>query len=216
MRPFSKLWIILVCFFVLSACEKKQGAVWEGPFGLKEGLLFSDYNKDYKTTEDNVEKMIYETYEVPKPDERFMHYQLAFDPDAGLCKIVAHGRKINTSPDGAEIKAAYQDIVNSLEKAYGPMIDQYDFVDPESEHYVPDQWMDALLARERILGGYWKSGDRSREAKGQVLQLPYGLTKVVVGARAFNRDTGSVTVEYEFSNYEQCKLTARMRGNGLQ
>ena len=215
MSSFRSLWIILLCLLVLAACEKKQGAVWDGPFGLKEGLLFWEYNQDYRTTEDNVSKMVYETYEVPKPDGRFMHYQLVFDPVAGLCKIVAHGKKIRASQDGRQIIAAYQDIVKELEEAYGPMIDRYDFVHAKSEYQAPTQWMTALLAKERVLAGYWKTGDRSREAGGKILQLPDGLARVVVETRAFNRNTGSITVKYRFSNYGQCELTARTSGAAI-
>ena len=206
---------IIICLLglcLLAGCQEREKGVWEGPFGLKEGLLFADYNKGYNTTDNKSGQMLFETYEVPKPDKRFMHYQLAFDPDAGLCKIVAHGKTANVSPDGHQLRALFDKMVADLEKQYGPMTDSFDFVQTKSQLSAPEQWMQSLLARERILGGYWESGSRIRGGNGAILKLPDQLVKVVVAARAFTEKTGAIKVEYEFTNYPQCVTSARLRG----
>ena len=92
------------------------------------------------------------------------------------------------------------------------MTDSFDFVQTKSQLSAPEQWMQSLLARERILGGYWESGSRIRGGNGAILKLPDQLVKVVVAARAFTEKTGAITVEYEFTNYPQCVTSARLRG----
>lgn len=201
---------ILILVFSLFGCGKEEKLTWDGPFGLQEGLELSDFLKGYKVTDPKPGKLIYEAMDVPKPDDRFTHYQLWFDRDAGLCKIVAQGKMLTVNDEGTQLIKRYNQVAKSLIEKYGPMTDDFDFVKVDSPLSGNHEWMMSLFKKERVLGGYWEEGKVKRDGTQKTLKLPNNIEAITVNARAYSPTTGAVDVEYEFSNFPQCEVSAHL------
>ena len=209
MRILAVILSVAMLLAALSGCDKREKKTWDGPFGLQEGVSLKDFTQDYKVTDPKPGKLVYEAYDVPRADDRFTHYQLWFDQDVGLCKIVAQGKMLNVNEDGHQLKHRYAEVAKMLIQQYGPMTDDFDFVKADSALSASNQWMMSLFKKERVLGGYWEDGKGKRGGGQAILTLPDHLKMITVNARAYSPTTGAVDVEYEFSNFNQCELVAR-------
>ena len=62
---------------------------------------------------------------------------------------------------------------------------------------VADAWMVALYERDRVLMTLWSEDQGS--------EVPAGVKRIVLSARALKPEEGFLSLDYFFSNWERCK-----------
>jgi len=165
--------------------------VKSGPFGLYMGMLLNQL--DTQPIENALGKYILAT--VPKPHPSFGTYVVQVGNSSGLSWIKAIGNDIATSVYGYELKTTFDEMRAKLDNAYGKgEID--DILLHESMWSEPKDWMQSFISRERILMSVW---DASKGAK-----LKNNLTCISLFANANDTDNGFISIEYEFSNSDEC------------
>jgi len=174
-----------IAFLVFSGCAVA------GPFGLEMGLTIDQIDSEATIAAPK----LYTTTKVPKPHSAFEQYALKVGPASGLCWIKGIGKDVATSAYGLELKVAFNELKNKLEKAYGKS-KVTDILLPGSIWDEQNDFMMALLKKERILMALWE--DQS--------VLPSNLTGIGLIASPMSRDKGYVSVEYSFSNKDACDL----------
>jgi hypothetical protein len=177
-----------------------------GPFGLQMGL-----------TKQNVEDMtgvtltaipnslnIYTTEVVPKTYNAFETYILLISPKVGLCRIRALSGDINTDSYGLALKSKVKDIAESLTANYGKG-KATDVLLPGSLWKEPGDWMIGLLKKERYFGFDWE------EKKDKPFKND--LQGIMLEATAVNSGIGSVYLQYDFKNVDECIKEANDKEN---
>jgi len=161
-----------------------------GQFGLKMGMTLSQIDK-------NARKIGDWTYEVkvPKPHSFFEFYSVQISPTKGLYSIKAVSKEIDTSVYGTELKSSFDDLEKKLIKAYGKN-KRLDYLSYDSIWSEPKDWMMALLKKERTLESYWNKDTKFKKVDN--------LQQIILSAIPFNTNTGYITLEYYYSNYDEC------------
>ena len=181
----------VISFFVLPVLFFTASA-WAGPYGLKMGMGLEELDG----TPEKIGLGKYVIGTVPEPDPDVESYAVKISPKGGLYWIKAVGKAIATPPDGAEIRKAFEKVKRKTAAVYGDSR-PYDFLVHGSALDKPDDWMQGIIAWERVLGALWKGGDKN--------PLPDGLAEVFVGAEAVSATEGFISVEYTFSNMWTCE-----------
>jgi hypothetical protein len=168
-----------------------RGVAIAGPFGLEQGMTLQQIGGNAQQLAPGK----YKTTNVPKPHSAFDAYVLEIGPHSGLCWIKAIGKTVSTSVYGLELHSTFEDLKGRLTETYGSP-DLMDRLMPGSIWHDPQDWMMALLKKERVLIAVWsqKSGAR----------LPPDIKSVAISARALSPGSGDVAVEYAFTNETQC------------
>ena len=138
----------------------------------------------------------YVLHTVPEPDHKFESYAVKISPKCGLYWIKAVGKTITTSPDGSEIRKAFEKIKRETTAIYGDS-KPYDFLTDGSALNRPDDWMQGIIKWERVLGALWKKGERN--------SVSDDLAEIFVGAEAISTTEGYISIEYTFSNMWACE-----------
>lgn len=176
-----------VCLFALLA----PSAVFAGPFGLEIGMRIDQIDKNAKALGDGK----YSSKSAPKPHPAFETYVYQVGPSLGLCWIKAVGKDIPTGNYGVELKLAFSEMKLKLEQNYGKSA-LTDALMPKSIWHEPADFMMSLLQRERYLTATWDGESGA--------SLPSDLRSVFLIAKASDRSTGYISVEYEFRNKDRC------------
>ena len=166
-------------------------AAYAGPFGLEMGQSLNQIDKEAKQVAPNV----YTTTKVPKPHSAFELYALKIGPKSGLCWVKAIGKNIGTSAYGIELKSEFNEMKRKLEKAYGKH-ETTDLLLPGSIWNEPDEFMMAMIKKQRFLMAIWDG------EKGSTLSD--NLESVGLIANPGGRDKGYLSIEYSFTNKEEC------------
>lgn len=128
---------------------------------------------------------------APKPNPAFEKYLLVVSPTAGLLKIVACGKTVETGDAGAELQSAFEDVVTGMSKKYGKpsgRIDDCSGTGCDS----PEFWMMSLLEKNRQLVVYWK------------FDTPVNaITGIIVDANPLRINSGWIGAQYEFEGFSQ-------------
>jgi len=169
----------------------------DGPFGLTAGMSREALEA---ITGEKISKEgdSYHAKKVPKSHRGFEHFALHFGPE-GLCAIRAIGVEIPTSAHGVELRRAFDAMEETLASVYGKH-DRTDFLRSGSIWHEPQEWMMALLKKERVLMSRW-SEDYGSDLKNRV-------QFVGVMAFAVTQSTGRLGLNYEFDNWDSCKAVA--------
>lgn len=163
-----------------------------GPFGLEMGQSMDGL--DVTPLDSSPHNFV--AYKVPKPHSAFVAYGLLAPPSTGLCRIIAVGKDIETSSFGLELQARFDKIASQIDRVYGPH-EKKDFLFSGSVWDDRDDWMMALKRKERVLQASW---DEESGAK-----LKDGIVEILLTAVADRMDTGSLRLQYRFTNTEACE-----------
>ncbi|PKH31444.1 hypothetical protein [Shewanella sp. ALD9] len=168
-----------------------NSALAAGPFGLDMGMSVNSIDKNAK----QAAPYVYLTTNVPKPHSAFADYAIKAAPETGLCWLKAIGKDISTSSYGIELQSAFSEMSDKLTKIYGKS-ETTDFLMPGSIWKDPNDFMMAMLKKERFLMAVWEKEKGSK--------LDGNLAQVALVASAAGRDKGYISLEYSFSNKEDC------------
>jgi len=169
----------------------------DGPFGFAMGMTRDDVEKLAGPLKDapNSAQGLIMVSRAPKPNESFRSFSLLIGEKAGLCKIVAIGQNVDTSPQGTELNHEFDRQKAQLKALYGKSHD-YDLLSAGSILKEHQQWMQALLKRERSLFSVWNAKEGST--------LKNSVNGVLLQARAATTSTGYMVLSYELDNYSDC------------
>jgi len=180
--------LLFVSFYVVILLPIAAQA---GPFGLDMGMSLNDVDPDASQAAPGV----YTTTKVPNPHSAFEQYAIKIGPKSGLCWIKAIGKDISTSRYGVELKSAFNEMKERLERGYGENITT-DMLFPRSIWNEPEDFMMGMLKKERFLMAVWDE-DSGAQLRENIVQI--GLV-----ASALRTTTGYLSVEYSFSNKSAC------------
>lgn len=171
----------------MAAAAATGGAGSFMPFGLMKGMTEKALREVVTLGVVRGESGVFSTVRVPVSHPEFDSYRLMIGPKAGLCKIVAAGRNIETSVFGAEARSVYENIEAMVSEKYGSPT-TLDFLRAGSVWDEPQDWMMGLLRKDRIRRSLW-------EIRSGTILLELGALS---SAEAF------VRLSYEFPNFTAC------------
>ncbi|PNY35260.1 hypothetical protein C2E31_19145 [Rhodopirellula baltica] len=128
---------------------------------------------------------------VPKPHSLFDSYALQVAPIGGLSWIKAIGKAVSTSAFGSELQVAFDNLESRLAQIYG-VFDRTDILLTGSIWDEPRDWMQAILAQERILMTQWSAERGSK--------MSDSLSSVALICSAVDTESGYIAIEYTFEN----------------
>ena len=172
-----------------------------GPFGLDMGMTI----KEVGGKPEKIANGKYKLTSVPKPHSAFESYLVQVSPKGGLCWIKAIGKDIPTSVYGLELKSAFNEMKGKLEKAYGEH-NTIDMLLPGSIWTESNEFMQALIKKERVLAAIWDSESGST--------LKDNIKQIGLLANPIVRNKGYIAIEYSFSNVEACEAELAAQEDG--
>jgi hypothetical protein len=173
-----------------------QDASLPAPFGVRMGTKKAELGKITK----EIAKFKFELATVPKPHRQFESYVVQVTPKAGVCFVKAISVDISTSAYGSELRARFNEIREQVDGVYGKGT-LLDYLPSDSIWNEPRDWMMGLLKKERALMTRWSGKDD--------LIMKYGIRDIFLAAGATSSDTGYVTLEYYFDNYDACEAEVK-------
>ncbi len=126
---------------------------------------------------------------APKGYPDFELYHLIFSPKAGLLKLVAISKDVDSDAYGDELRSKFSSIKQALTETYGTG-KELEYLHDGSIWNERRDWMMGLTKKERTLAVYWDFGTGQN-----------GLSDVVLEARGLNSDTGYLSLAYEFEGW---------------
>lgn len=212
----SMLVLLSGCSKNLPASEKLKQAeniqnpikIASGPFGFSKGMSKDEIQKIIHLDLKQVSFDDYVTTVVPIPHNSMESYHMRIDPNLGLCSMEAHGKTIQTNPQGESLRFAFNKMKKALAEKYGPVSDEVDLVKEGSFFKSPGSWMIALNKKERELMAIWQNKADH--------QLGNDLSAVALIAAADTMYSGNFGLVYEFLNIDECnKNHEKAMSNGL-
>ncbi len=164
----------------------------DGPFGLEMGMSLDEIGG----MPEEISNGKYKLGNIPNPHPAFEFYAVQVCPKNGLCWIKAIGNDIRTSVYGLELKSAFSEMKEKLERVYGKS-KTTDLLMPDSIWNEPKDYMIGLIKQERHLMAIWEGTESS--------PLKYNLVKVGLIASAKSQNIGYISIEYYFTNYDLCE-----------
>jgi len=188
-------------FSSIFACCITPCFVMAGPFGSEMGMSLSEMRK-IGNIENTERPFIYRSKSMTNgyPDAEV--YTFIITPKSGLCKISVATKNISTSSFGTELNSKFNEIKSALSEKYGNATNDYDFLKSGSIWKERNDWMMALLKKERILTSYWTEKE-----------LIDNIKSISVEAVALKSDTGYISFGYEYNNLSECMIELRSNQN---
>lgn len=177
-----------------SPAVAKEQKVYEGPFGLTMGLSREAVGELVEITPSETVPSIYHATTLPTPHPDFESYVLQFSETDGLCSVLAIGNDISTGDAGAEVKSAFDSLVEAVSGRYGKG-KRYDFYSGAGSG-AGEYWMMYLSSQDQTLAQIWNSDSGAT--------LPTNISAIGLEAKALDMNVGYVNLKYEFSNFEKC------------
>jgi len=172
--------------FILFFCT----SLFAGPFGLEMGMSLKDIGKEpLKGGVGNY----YMFKELPKPHSAFNVYLLQIAPKEGLYSISAMGKYITCSPDGFQLKNAFNNLKETLENNYGKCV-MLEKLSAGSIWDEPGDWMMSIAKEHRFYMASWDKDE----------SLPPDLKKIILSVSATSQNSGFVILRYDFINSDSC------------
>ncbi|MCB1032498.1 MAG: hypothetical protein KDD47_01530 [Acidobacteria bacterium] len=166
-----------------------------GPFGVSEGLDRVEVEAIVGPLEEVGPSVLLAT----KFDSSFPELEsLSFfvSPQQGLCRIQATSEVIPSDGRGRPLRDRFDRLLERLWEVYGhPEV--IDRLSAGSAWAGEDAWMVALYERDRVLMTLWSEDQGS--------EVPAGVKRIVLSARALKPEEGFLSLDYFFSNWERCK-----------
>jgi outer membrane murein-binding lipoprotein Lpp len=172
----------------------------DGPFGLSMGIP----EEAFGTTLTKVVTGKFFVDSVPSPHEDFEQYVLEFGKNSGLCWIKAISKDIPTDSMGYFLKSKFNELEKVLSNKYGKGA-KTDLLLPGSIWNDPKDWMNGLAKNERYFITIWDSKDG--------LKLPNDISLLAITADAEDTKTGTIALEYTFTNGKACEAENRALKN---
>jgi hypothetical protein len=187
-----KILPLMITFSILATVARAQETT--GPFGLHRGMTKEQVIqvvgkgavKEMKTDADTLR-----LNRVPKSHPAFEFYSLIFSSKDGLLKIVAYGNDIPTNAFGEAVHDSFIEIRDAISQTYGQPEFTLDFVKAGSIWTDPQDWMMALLKKERELSAVWEKNLQSH------------LHGIVIEADALSQEKGYLKLNYEFDGWDE-------------
>ncbi len=170
----------------------------EGPFGLEAGLTLKNIEDmtGEKLNPAPETQNLYLSDRLPKQNSDFESYALFISPKAGLCQIIAIGKRIDTDSHGLALKSRFEELRKSLTSIYGKA-ETTDVLLAGSIWKKPQDWMMGLTQKERFLNATWKGA--------KDIPLKNNLGSVIIEARATESSQGYIYLQYVFTNNDICQ-----------
>lgn len=188
---------------VAAACSIAFGAV-AGPLGLNKGMTLAELNKQGSFAPAN-QPFMYRAKTLANGHPDFEDYTIVLTPEHGLCKIVASGKNIDSSPYGTELEGKFKELVSALTGKYGAPGKNFIGLGSGSIWNQPKDWMMGLLKKERSVAAFWIPPGNAH--------LPDSLQSIGVEAVALSGSTGYIRLAYEFDNADECMKTLKAKRN---
>lgn len=166
-----------------------------GPFALDQGMSLDQIKKIAKLEE--LAKFDYITYSLPAGSDAIQAYLLLIVPNIGLCRIFVVSNSISTDVSGAKLKSEFYEYAQNLSLKYGAVSEKMDFLHADSIWTDSKYWMRSLEQKERSMSYYWVSSNKNL--------LPDSIKGIELNAVASSKDSGNLTVMFEFNNFKQCQ-----------
>ncbi len=188
----------LLAFAAMPSALLAQNDAGTGPFGLRMGMSAGDLRRlvDVKEVEPGQRPIVLQTDRLPRHHDAFEGYLLIVSEKVGLCKVVGLGETLAVKSEGKELRSAFNDLRESIEKKYGRHLTR-DELEPGSALSDKKQWMQSLHAKERHLAAFWDAEERST--------LSDDISEIVLDARTLSADEGYLRLHYAFSNWGRCE-----------
>ena len=186
---------------VADSTDKATVSTANGPFGLAQGMTLPQIGGK----PEKVAPGIWRLASVPKPHSAFEEYIVQIGPTNGLCWIKAIGKTIKTNVYGSEVRSTFTDLKERLSANYGKSED-IDRLFPGSIWNEPQDWMMALLKKERLLFSSWD------HESGATLNSE--LKSVGLVASALGTEEAYISLEYYFSNEKKCEAEIKKEEDG--
>ncbi len=169
-----------------------------GPFGLNRGMtveqILNLVGRDSVVghEQDPLGGTTLYLSRVPKGYDEFESYVVDISPTDGLLMIMAIGKVIEASSDGAQLRGHFHSLVDQLQVRYGNPSDSNDFLKASSSWSDDARyWMISLKEKERVLSAYWTK------------DLPSRLSAIALQTKALTITTGIVILSYEFDGLDK-------------
>ncbi|QJR35214.1 hypothetical protein [Gemmatimonas groenlandica] len=193
-----------------SAQPVKQAAtevpVRDGPFGLSMGMS-EQAAKAATSGWSMIEQGFFTVEKVPRTHDAFVSYTLMFG-SAGLCKIIAVGRNIESDAHGTVLMGSFKSLEDGVSEKYGKPSEEHNVLQTGSIWNDPQDFMMALLKKERLFVTLW-------EKKADSMNIGHVKT-IALQAHALDRSTAWLRVGYEFENFDACsKEVTKARNSAL-
>jgi len=166
-----------------------------GPFGFDRGMtraqviaLVGQDAVDIEHSKDDLLRL----KTAPKPHPAFDSYLLIISPEQGLLKVLGSGKTVDVGDDGADLKQAFEVVVDGLTQKYGAPTRTFDFCNGGTGCSDQQYWMMGLLQKNRKLEDFW-------ELQGN----PVHVTIIDLEATALSMNSGYVSLGYEFEGWSQ-------------
>jgi hypothetical protein len=174
-----------------------------GPFGFTQGMSLAQLKK-LGPVEPGPKPVFFRMHTAPKNHSGFYEYYLFVSPSLGLCKVVASGKVIATDGYGQDVRKAFENLEVTLTERYGSS-SKLDELRTGSLWKNPNEWMMALLKKERTLAVVWDAESGAR--------LPKDVQTIALQADAITTESGNVKLSVEYNNLDACQKQFRDKEN---
>jgi hypothetical protein len=187
----------------ISLAALLHAAASAGPLGLDMGAKLDDLQS--KSTLVATAPYQYKTSKLPSGHPDFNDYRFVITPQHGLCRITAWTPPITSSVYGTELLSVFDRLHAALTTKYGAG-KRYDFLKTGSMWKELNEWMTALLKKERNLAAFWTKQD---------LPLPDNIEGIKLEAVAGSNSAGMISLSYEFTNGSECLNWIRSQNDSV-
>lgn len=191
-----KLNQLILCSFFISPF-----IVMAGPFGTEMGINLSEMKK-IGVIESTNRPFVYSSKSMIKGYSDAEIYYFVITPNSGLCKISVATIDVTSSSYGTELARKFNDIKSALADKYGSPTSSYDFLKHGSIWKDSNEWMMALLKKERSLSSFWLNKN-----------LDNNIQSISINAIALNNNKGYIAFDYEFTNHSECLIELKSNQN---
>jgi len=164
--------------------------VFSGPFGLDMGMTLDQLRILTGKVPVLLQDDLY-SVDPPNKNDMFESYLVQVSPKYGVVWIKAVGKDITTNGHGIALRNAFNNLVSGIERNYGKY-DLTDFLTRGSIWNEPQDWMMAIVRRERYLIASWERTYGSN--------LPDDILSIGVMVSAQSSSRGYVILEYYSPN----------------
>lgn len=173
--------------------------VWAAPFGLAMGMSLEELSA-YAPKPVSKQPHVYRIETAPRHSSNFDHYLLRIDPQHGLCVINAVSKDMRVTPTGDTVRQSYTNLKAQLTNKYGEPAIDIDQLVAGSLWAAPQQWMRSLFFRQRSLTAIWSA---------ETAPLVSNIADIALTARAKTISIANLSLTYEYTNLDNCKLTVQ-------
>ena len=99
----------------------------------------------------------------PKPHSLFELYMVKYTPETGVCRITAGSENFENDKYGNKVTVAYDKLVKTLDKKYGPNGDSIERLNPNALWDEADEFAMSLVKGDRTHGRWFEPSVNNKE-----------------------------------------------------